>query len=147
MRNVIVTGGSRGLGLGMARVLATAGYRVDRHRAPGERTTSRRSCARTAGRAGPCISGRSTCRDICRHCRSGQGPAHGISGAIYGLVNNAGIGTSGLLARMHDAQIERLVRLNTVSPVILTKYVVRSMMADGGGRIVNVVSIVELHRL
>jgi 3-oxoacyl-[acyl-carrier protein] reductase len=44
---------------------------------------------------------------------------------------------------MPDAQIERLVRLNTLAPVILTKYVVRSMMADGGGRIVNVSSIVS----
>jgi len=35
------------------------------------------------------------------------------------------------------------VRLNTLAPVILTKYVVRSMMADGGGRIVNVSSIVS----
>ena len=62
-------------------------------------------------------------------------------GSIHGLVNNAGLGTSGVLATMHDAQIQRLVRLNTVSPIILTKYVVRSMMADGGGRIVNVASI------
>jgi 3-oxoacyl-[acyl-carrier protein] reductase len=44
---------------------------------------------------------------------------------------------------MHDAQIENLARMNTVSPLILTKYVVRSMMADGGGRIVNVSSIVS----
>jgi 3-oxoacyl-[acyl-carrier protein] reductase len=43
---------------------------------------------------------------------------------------------------MPEAAIERLVRLNTVSPIILTKYVVRSMMVDGGGRIVNVASIV-----
>ena len=64
-------------------------------------------------------------------------------GPIYGLVNNAALGTSGILATMHDAQIERLVRLNTVSPLILTKYVVRSMMADGGGRIVNIASIVS----
>jgi 3-oxoacyl-[acyl-carrier protein] reductase len=35
-----------------------------------------------------------------------------------------------------------MVRLNTVSPMVLTKYVVRAMMADGGGRIVNVASIV-----
>jgi 3-oxoacyl-[acyl-carrier protein] reductase len=64
-------------------------------------------------------------------------------GSIYGLVNNAALGTSGILATMHDAQIERLARLNTVSPLILTKYVVRSMMADGGGRIVNIASIVS----
>ena len=57
-------------------------------------------------------------------------------------MNNAGLGTSGILATMHDSQIQRLVRLNTLSPIILTKYVVRSMMTDGGGRIVNVASIV-----
>jgi 3-oxoacyl-[acyl-carrier protein] reductase len=34
------------------------------------------------------------------------------------------------------------VRLNTLSPMVLSKYVVRSMMADGGGRIVNIASIV-----
>jgi 3-oxoacyl-[acyl-carrier protein] reductase len=34
------------------------------------------------------------------------------------------------------------VRLNTLSPIVLTKYIVRAMMADGGGRIVNVASIV-----
>jgi len=33
------------------------------------------------------------------------------------------------------------VRMNTVSPIVLTKHVVRSMMADGGGRIVNISSI------
>jgi 3-oxoacyl-[acyl-carrier protein] reductase len=43
---------------------------------------------------------------------------------------------------MHDAQIERLLKLNVLSPLILTKHIVRSMMADGGGRIVNIASIV-----
>ena len=38
-------------------------------------------------------------------------------GAIYGLVNNAGIGTEGLLATMHNTEIEALVRLNVLSPV------------------------------
>jgi 3-oxoacyl-[acyl-carrier protein] reductase len=63
-------------------------------------------------------------------------------GAIYGLVNNAALGTSGVLATMHNAEIERLVRVNTVSPLVLTKYVVRSMMADGSGRIVSIASVV-----
>jgi 3-oxoacyl-[acyl-carrier protein] reductase len=35
-----------------------------------------------------------------------------------------------------------LVRLNITSPIILTKYVVRQMMADGGGRIINMSSII-----
>ena len=63
-------------------------------------------------------------------------------GAIYGLVNNAGIGTEGLLATMHNSEIEALMRLNVLSPIILTKYVVRHMMADGGGRVINMSSII-----
>jgi 3-oxoacyl-[acyl-carrier protein] reductase len=63
-------------------------------------------------------------------------------GPFFGLVNNAGIGTDGLLAMMPDAQIEELLRVNTLAPIILSKYVVRSMLADGGGRIVNMSSIV-----
>jgi 3-oxoacyl-[acyl-carrier protein] reductase len=43
---------------------------------------------------------------------------------------------------MHNSEIEQLVRVNTQAPIVLTKYVVRSMMADGGGRIVNVASII-----
>jgi 3-oxoacyl-[acyl-carrier protein] reductase len=62
-------------------------------------------------------------------------------GPIYGLVNNAGVGSDGALALMHNSQIEQLVRVNTLSPIVLTKYVVRSMMADGGGRIVNIASV------
>jgi 3-oxoacyl-[acyl-carrier protein] reductase len=63
-------------------------------------------------------------------------------GPVYGLVNNAALGTDGLLANMKNSQIEELLRVNTLAPVMLSKYVVRSMMADGGGRIVNVTSII-----
>ena len=63
-------------------------------------------------------------------------------GSIFGLVNNAAIAFDGALAVMHDSRIEQLVRVNTLSPIVLTKYVVRSMMADGGGRIVNISSII-----
>jgi 3-oxoacyl-[acyl-carrier protein] reductase len=63
-------------------------------------------------------------------------------GPIYGLVNNAGMGASGLLANMHDARLGELIKLNVQSPITLTKYVLRSMMAEGSGRIVNLASIV-----
>ena len=63
-------------------------------------------------------------------------------GPIFGLVNNAGLGTEGLLATMHNSEIEALVQLNVLSPIILTKYVARQMMADGEGRIINLSSII-----
>jgi 3-oxoacyl-[acyl-carrier protein] reductase len=62
-------------------------------------------------------------------------------GGIYGLVNNAGISFDGVLALMPISQIEQLVRVNTVSPIVLTKCVVRAMLSAGGGRIVNIASV------
>jgi 3-oxoacyl-[acyl-carrier protein] reductase len=43
---------------------------------------------------------------------------------------------------MLDRDIQRLIQLNTVSPIMLTKYVVRSMMVQREGRIVNIASVV-----
>ena len=63
-------------------------------------------------------------------------------GPIYGLVNNAGVSVEGSLAMMQISQMEQVVRLNTLSPMVMTKAVVRTMMADGGGRIVNIASVV-----
>jgi 3-oxoacyl-[acyl-carrier protein] reductase len=47
-----------------------------------------------------------------------------------------------VLALTSTHRIQEVVTLNTVSPMVLTKYVVRGMMADGGGRIVNISSVV-----
>ena len=66
----------------------------------------------------------------------------GTYGPLFGLVNNAGLGTEGLLATMRQDDIERLVRLNTLAPIVLAKHTVRSMMSGHGGRIINMASIV-----
>lgn len=141
-KNVIVTGGSRGLGLAIAQNLATAGYQVI---AIARQETDQLACAtrpKQLDRKGSIffkafdLEETSGIPSLVKDLRK-------EFGSIHGLVNNAGLGTSGILATMHDSQIQRLVRLNTVSPIVLTKYVVRSMMADGGGRIVNIASIVS----
>jgi 3-oxoacyl-[acyl-carrier protein] reductase len=43
---------------------------------------------------------------------------------------------------MRNSDIEALLLLNVLSPIILTKYVVRHIMAERAGRIVNISSIV-----
>ena len=63
-------------------------------------------------------------------------------GTPYALINNAAIGTDGLLPTMHNSDIERLVRVNVTSPIVLTKYISRHMIAKRSGRIVNISSIV-----
>jgi 3-oxoacyl-[acyl-carrier protein] reductase len=141
MRSIIVTGGSRGLGLGITRVLTRAGYHVIViARQKSEDLTAAMRAVDRGQQASIYfepfdLQNISDLPDLVKRLRK-------QFGSIYGLVNNAGIGTSGVLATMPDAQIERLVRLNTLSPLILTKCVVRSMMVDRGGRIVNVASIV-----
>lgn len=61
---------------------------------------------------------------------------------IYGLVNNAAIGTDGVLATMHEADISKSLAVNLQSPIILSKYVVRPMLLAGCGRIINISSII-----
>ena len=45
---------------------------------------------------------------------------------------------------MKTSDIERVIRLNTLSPILLTKQIMRFMMADGGGRVVNISSVAAM---
>jgi 3-oxoacyl-[acyl-carrier protein] reductase len=140
MPNIVVTGGTRGIGLGIARHLAMAGHQVIAvARGSGEPFDAAIEELRRAER-GSLHFRAADLADIAALPTLAKGLRREF-GSLYGLVNNAGIGTGGLLANMRDAQIEELIRLNVLSPITLTKYIVRSMMADGGGRIVNIASI------
>ena len=141
MRNVIVTGASRGLGLAIAARLAASGHRV--LAIARSESEPLRALSATAAAAG-----RGAVQFHAFDLLETHDIAHLVSrlrreaGPLFGLVNNAGIGTAGILALMPDADIERLIRLNTLAPIVLTKYVVRSMMSERAGRIVNMSSIV-----
>ena len=142
MANVIVTGGSRGLGLAISRRLAAAGENViaiarrenDQLAAAMHELAAKKSTGAIQFRPFD-LSDTAGLRDLVKELRKQFGP-------ISGLVNNAALGASGILATMPDVSIERLIHLNVTAPILLTKYVVRAMMADGGGRIVSVASIV-----
>jgi len=138
MRNVIVTGGSRGLGLAIVKKISLAGYAAI---AVARKPSAELTAAAGGGREGAIRFVACDLADIDAIPRFVARLRKEI-GPIYGLVNNAALGTDGALSLMHNSRIEQLVRLNTLSPILLTKYVVRAMMADGGGRIVNVASIV-----
>jgi 3-oxoacyl-[acyl-carrier protein] reductase len=141
MRNILVSGGSRGLGLAIGRKLAAAGYSVI--------AVARQMNDQIAGaikeieksKTGALhfvpfdLNNVDDIGKMFRDLRKKFGP-------VYGLVNNAAIGTEGLLGIMPNPQIEQLIRVNTLAPIVLTKFVVRSMMSEGGGRIVNVTSII-----
>ncbi len=125
----------------MARTLAAAGYRV----IAVARTLSAdlTAASQAAATSGPgaiefraCdLSDLAAISPLVRALRSDFGH-------LYGLINNAGLGANGILASMRDQDIQRLIQLNTVSPIVLSKYVLKSMMSEREGRIVNIASIV-----
>jgi len=140
MHNVVVTGGSRGLGLGIARRIAVSGWRAI--------AVARKENAELAGALAEAEARQP---GSFHFVPFDLGDFEGIPalaktlrktfGPIYGLVNNAGISFEGMLAMMPDTQIEQLFRINAIAPVLLAKHIVRGMMADGGGRIVNISSV------
>jgi 3-oxoacyl-[acyl-carrier protein] reductase len=140
MRNVIVTGGSRGLGLGIARRLAESGFRaiaIARTESDELAKTQREANAAQPGSLHFVpfdLAEIEGIPDLVKRLRKNFGP-------IYGLVNNAGTSSDGVLALMSTRKIEQMVRLNTTSPIVLTKHVAGLMMSDGGGRIVNIASV------
>jgi 3-oxoacyl-[acyl-carrier protein] reductase len=139
MRNVVVTGGSRGLGLVIVRDLCAAGYHVIAlARVATPQIIEVSAITDAVGRV---TFIKADLREIAnipnlvKHIRQEFGP-------IYGLVNNAAVGRDGLLATMHNSEIDDVLRLNTLAPIVLTKYAVRGMIGNQGGRVVNVSSII-----
>jgi len=142
MGNVIVTGGSRGIGLAIVRRLAKTGHSViaiARKESPELREAIDKAASTgtaAIGFAAYDLAETDGMAALVKQLRKELGP-------IYALVNNAGMSIDGTLALASAAQIEQVVRLNVVSPILLSKYVLRSMMADRvAGRIVNLASIV-----
>jgi len=139
MDNVIVTGASRGLGLAIAERLAAGGYNViavaRRDSEALENLRARDDLAGAAHFRACDLADMAAIPKFVRETKAEFGP-------VYGLVNNAGGSHEGLLATTPDPDIEALIRLNTLSPILMSKYVVRGMMAQKRGRIVNMSSII-----
>jgi 3-oxoacyl-[acyl-carrier protein] reductase len=142
MRNVIVTGASRGLGLAIASALASRGYRViGIARSESEEFRTAAASLAQQPEAGPLVlepfdlAQTRSIGALITALRKTHGP-------LYGLVNNAGVGTAGVLSNMRLEDIETLTRINVTAPIVLCKYALRSMMIERSGRIVNIASIV-----
>ncbi len=139
MRNIIISGGARGLGLAIAKRLRRDGYRViavARRENEQLRAEMAQGDPRSLAFVPFDLSNLNDIPSLVSGLKREFGPA-------YGLINNAALGTDGMLALMGNSQIEELTRVNVTAAMILTKYVVRNMMAAGdGGRVVNISSII-----
>ena len=139
MKNILVTGSTRGLGLAIAKELQLEGYNII---ATGRKLTEELKQEMEKNERLGSISFHSF--DMSNTSEI-QGFVKALTkkyGHFYGLVNNAALGHDGVLATMHDSQIEELIQVNVLSSILLTKYMSRSMLINRSGKIINISSII-----
>ncbi len=137
---VIVTGASRGIGEAIARELAAAGYDLalvarsaDKLTALAEDLSGEVTCL-------ACPGDISNWDDAQRIVKT----VHEEFGAIYGLVNNAGITRDGLFVRMSPENWKVPIDINLNGTFYFTRAVGPIMMRQRNGRIVNITSVIGL---
>ena len=135
---VLITGGSRGLGLGMAQEFAAAGARlVICARDQQELDWAREELSRAGADVSPILCDVSNQDEVARMVNS----AIEIFGRIDVLVNNAGVITVGPLATQTFTDFQEAMDVMFWGTVYPTLAVLPHMMKRGSGRIANITSI------
>jgi 3-oxoacyl-[acyl-carrier protein] reductase len=134
---VLVSGGSRGLGLAIITDLVNAGVKV----AAFARTVTPELTALAEKYPDQVHIGSVDINDP-KATQAFVKEVEGSLGPIDGIVNNAAVGQDSLHVHTSAEQIANIIQTNLTSPLVLTRFVLRRMMAKGlKGRIVNVTSI------
>jgi len=137
-RVVLITGGSRGLGLVLARQICAVGGKVALIARDADELE--RAKADLARRGGAALTVQSDLLDA-GQIQSAVRQIIDRFGKIDILINNAGIIEVGPLQHMTREDFERAMRLHFWAPFELISQIVPEMRTWGGGRIVNISSI------
>lgn len=136
---IIVSGGSKGLGLAITQRLLRAGFKVRSFsRSPSEQTQALLLEYGTQGRYGWTALDATDLDGMERFVMRTVEE----SGPIAGLVNNAGVNLDRLLPMTGVQDIRRLLAVNLESPLLLTRLVTRQMIQRNNGSIINVSSVI-----
>lgn len=140
-KTALVTGAARGLGQAIALKLAAAGADVAVCDLKQEWLDETAAKIRSLGRRAECYG---------VNVADGESVAEGVKsiekdfGKIDILVNNAGITKDGLLMRMSESDWDAVLDVNLKGVFLCTKAVMRGMMKQRSGTIVNIASVIGL---
>lgn len=137
-KKAIVTGGARGIGRGIAEAYALEGADVAIIDVlPESEAKPVLASISAAGRSGlyvrADVSVEAEVRDAVTNILDALGQ-------VDILVNNAGIAPEGLVADMHVDDWDRVLGVNLRGAFLCTRFVLPGMIANGGGRIINMAS-------
>lgn len=137
MKNIVITGAAKGLGLEMSKKLLASGYKVI-----GVSRTATEDFSALQERYSEQVAFYTFDFADIANISLLVKKISSEHGRIYGLINNAALGNDGILATMHESDIAKVIKVNIEAPILLTKYVSRSMLLNRCGRIINVGSII-----
>jgi NAD(P)-dependent dehydrogenase (short-subunit alcohol dehydrogenase family) len=134
-RTCLVTGAGRGIGRAVAVLLASAGHRVA---LAARNTDELRETAKLCDGPTLVVPADLTASDAVEQV---FGAVEYEFGPVEILVANAGAGTSAPLARVTDAEWQRMLDLNLTAPFRCMRRAIPTMLAMEYGRIVVVASV------
>lgn len=139
----LVTGGSRGIGKACALHLAQAGYNVVINYA-GNEEAAKQTVSELEALG---VKAEAVKFDISNHDEAQEAVAKIIEkyGRIDVLVNNAGITRDGLFMRMSQENWDAVINTNLTGAFNVTQPVIKVMMKQRSGAIVNMASIVGIY--
>ncbi len=137
----IVTGSARGIGFEIARVMCEDGYAVMLSDVNEEGLQKAKEELGSKGyKVGICKADVSSAEDADRLVSETIKEL----GRIDVLVNNAGITRDGLLMRMSEDQWDLVLKINLKGTFLMSKAVVRPMLKQKGGSVINIASVIGL---
>lgn len=138
MAQVLITGGSSGIGLELAKKFAADGYEIILAASSSDKLLTAKQIIEDRYH----VSVSTYISDLAK-----QGMAEKLYEEVKAdghvvdvLVNNAGIGTIGATEQISLEKDEALMVLNVMAPVVLTKLFLKEMYERKTGRILNVCS-------